>query len=241
MCKVDPPLVDKQRRVRVERCQFTLREFNGGRSKLTWEVLTGDETWFCRYDPETKMRSAVWPFPDESLPPKLKRPRSAQKKIVACFFGTSGHVAIVPLDDRRTVTADWYGHHCLSKVFEVWCQRRPKTGLGGLFLHQDNASAHTAATTVDFLNESEVQLLPYPPYSPDLSPCDFFLFPELKRQLNGILFESAEEACRAFPRAVEDRPKSTWAEEWKTWFHRMAKCIAAEERFFEKMEQFFVW
>ena len=31
-------------------------------------------------------------------------------------------------------------------------------------------------TTADFLDESEMQLLPQPPYSPDLSPCDFFFF-----------------------------------------------------------------
>ena len=43
-----------------------LREFSGGRSKLTWKVLTGNETWVYRYDPETKMRSVVWLFLDES-------------------------------------------------------------------------------------------------------------------------------------------------------------------------------
>ena len=61
----------------------------------------------------------------------------------------------------------------------------------------------------------------------------------MKKQLKGTLFESAEDACRAFTRAVEDLPKSTWAEEWNKLLHRMAKCIAAEGRFFEKMELFF--
>ena len=88
---------------------------------------------------------------------------------------------------------------------------------------------------VDFLNESEVHLS-YPLYSPDLSPCDFFLFPEVKKQLKGTQFESAEDAGGAFTRAVEDIPKSTWAEEWNTLSHRMAKCIAAEGSFFEKMK-----
>ena len=83
----------------------------------------------------------------------------------------------------------------------------------------DNASEHTAATTVDFPNESEVQLLPHPPYSPDLSLCDFFLFPEVKKQLKGTLFESAKDGCSTFTRSVEDIPKSTWAEEWNKWFH----------------------
>ena len=120
---------------------------------MTWEVLTGDETWICRYDLESKMQSVVWLFPDESPPQKLKILCSAQKKMVAYFFGKSGHVPTISLEDRRTVTADWYVHNCHPKVFEVWRQRRPKTGLCGLFLLHDNASAHTVATTVDFLNE----------------------------------------------------------------------------------------
>ena len=100
-----------------------LRKFNGDRSKLTWEGLTGDEPWTYRYDPDTKMQSAVRLFPEEPPPPKkLQRSRSAQKKMVACFFGKSGHVATILLKDRRTVTADWYVQHCLPKVFKVWCQ-----------------------------------------------------------------------------------------------------------------------
>ena len=68
-----------------------------------------------------------------------------------------------------------------------------------------------------------------------ISPCDSRLlpFPEVKKQLKGTLFASAEDACRAFAGAVEDIPKSTWAEEWNRWFHRMAKFIAAEGRFLE--------
>ena len=97
-----------------------------------------------------------------------------------CFFGISGHVPTIPLEDRWTVTADWYRHHYLPKVFEVRYQHCPEMGLCGLFLHHDNTSIHTAATMVDFLNESEVQLLPCPPYSPDLSPCNFLLFWEVK-------------------------------------------------------------
>ena len=170
-------LTDEQRRVRVEWCEFMLRQFNGDRSKLTWEGLTGDETWISRYDRKVRCSQRSDCFRTSPHPRKIKRSRSAQKKMVACFFGKSGHVATIPLKDRRTVTADWHVHHCLPKVFEVWCQRRPKTGLCGPFLHHYNASAHTAATTVDFFKE--VQTQPHPLYSPDLSPCDFFLFPEV--------------------------------------------------------------
>ena len=77
-----------------------LQKFNRGHSELAWEVLTGDETWIYQYDPEIKMQSVVWPFLDESPPPKLNRSRSTQKKMVACFFGILGHVTKIPLEDR---------------------------------------------------------------------------------------------------------------------------------------------
>ena len=66
-------LTDKQGRVRVEWCEFMLRKFNGARSKLTWEVLTGDKTWIYRYNPETKMQSSVWLFPNESSSKKSQK------------------------------------------------------------------------------------------------------------------------------------------------------------------------
>ena len=46
--------------------------------------------------------------------------------MIACFFAKFGHVATIPLEDRKTVTADWYINHCLPKIFQAWCKRRPE-------------------------------------------------------------------------------------------------------------------
>ena len=35
--------------------------------------------------------------------------------------------------------------------------------------------------------------IPHPPYSPDLVPCDFFLFPKLKLRMKGRTFNTIEE------------------------------------------------
>ncbi|GFR33239.1 histone-lysine N-methyltransferase SETMAR [Trichonephila clavata] len=55
----------------------------------------------------------------------------------------------------------------------------------GFLLHHDNARPHIARYVVDVLQQNNVEVLPHPPYSPDLTPCDFWLFPQLQKPLRG--------------------------------------------------------
>jgi len=45
----------------------------------------------------------------------------------------------------------------------------------------------------EFLAQNKITTLPHPPYSPDLAPCDFFLFPKLKTHLKGHNFGTVEK------------------------------------------------
>ena len=58
----------------------------------------------------------------------------------------------------------------------------------GIKLLIDNASSHTTKLTKNFLESEGLDLLPHPPYSPDLAPCDFWLFPKLKIYLQSREF-----------------------------------------------------
>lgn len=227
-------LSEEQKRVRVNWCREMLERFNKGDSRRIFDIVTGDESWIYQYDPETKRQSTVWVFPDDAPPVKVKRGRSVGKKMVASFFSASGHVVTVPLENQATVTAKWYVTICLPKLFSTLQERRPKTGLRGLLLHQDNASAHTARITKDFLAESTIQVLAHPPYSPDLAPCDYFLFPKVKNELRGRRFESPEEAVEAYERTLATIPKEEWRQCFSVWFHRMERCVQCAGEYFEK-------
>jgi hypothetical protein len=48
-------------------------------------------------------------------------------------------------------------------------------------------------TVQQFLASTKTTVIPYQPYSPDLAPCYFFLFPEMKVKLKGRHFDSNEE------------------------------------------------
>ncbi|CAH1995121.1 unnamed protein product, partial [Acanthoscelides obtectus] len=92
-----------------------------------------------------------------------------------------------------------------------------------IILHQDNASSHTAQKTRQYLTEENVELLDHPPYSPHLSPKDFFTFPKIKNRLRGQRFQSPEQAVDAF--------KNAWNKCFKNWFECMQMCINLRENF----------
>ena len=55
----------------------------------------------------------------------------------------------------------------------------------GVILHQDNAGPHTAAKTVETINQFGWDLLPLPPCGPDFAPSDFYLFGPFKEFTRG--------------------------------------------------------
>jgi hypothetical protein len=61
------------------------------------------------------------------------------------------------------------------------------------FLHHDNAPVHASLLIRDFLVNTNITVLPQPPYSPDLALADFFLFPKLKFTLKGRRFQEITE------------------------------------------------
>jgi transposase len=59
-------------------------------------------------------------------------------------------------------------------------------------LQHDNAPSHSSFLVRNFFAKHATTVLPQPPYSPDLAPADFLLFPKLKSTLKGRRFESIE-------------------------------------------------
>lgn len=228
-------LKPEQKQVRVDWCIQMLQKYGDGTSKAVSDIVTCDETWVYCYEPERKCQSQVWAFPDETPPTKVVRGRSTGKRMVATFFRCSGHVATVRLENQRTVTSAWYTGVCLPQVIHSLSKSRPKSGVRGLTLHQDNASAHTALATREFLRTHGLQLMSHPPYSPDLAPCDFYLFPKVKDCLRGRRFASAEEAADAFDEVVEGITSAEWHCCFDAWFERMKRCVQASGEYFEKL------
>ncbi|CAF3349231.1 unnamed protein product [Rotaria socialis] len=94
----------------------------------------------------------------------------------------SGFNTIIPLENGKAVAANWCTNECLSHVLKEVEKRRR---LNDLIIHHDNASAHKAIQTMEYLEAHRVKLMGHPVYSPDLSHCYFWLFTKIKEQLRG--------------------------------------------------------
>jgi len=66
-----------------------------------------------------------------------------------------------------------------------------------VLLLQDHAPAHRTLATQKKLAYLGFQCLEHPPYSPDLAPSDYHLFPGLEKQLKGRHFSSDAEVIAA--------------------------------------------
>jgi transposase len=77
-------------------------------------------------------------------------------------------------------------------------------------LHHKNAPPHTSLLIGEFFAKQETTLIPQPPYSPDLAPVDFFLFPKLKSTLKSHQFQMIEEISLWDLCAVQQNTFQNW-------------------------------
>ena len=141
-------------------------------------IVTGDETWVYYFEPKRKVANRIWATKNARHPSIAKRIRTVRRFCI--FFTHKGPVFQIPVQKGRTVTGKVYKNVVLRKLKNYYESRRPQKGLKYVRLLHDNAPAHKARIVTDVLESEKVTVLLHPPYSPDLAPCDYFLFPKLK-------------------------------------------------------------
>jgi histone-lysine N-methyltransferase SETMAR len=76
-------------------------------------------------------------------------------------------------------------------------------------------------------------MIEHPPYSPDLTPADFFLFLKVKKELAGLTL-TRESFKKDWEGAVMTLSAADFAKAFQQWFRRCEKCVAIGGRYVEK-------
>ena len=84
-----------------------------------------------------------------------------------------------------------------------------------------------------FLAFEKVKVLNHPPYSPNLSPCDFFLFPRLKKMHSGNKYTSRSSFGSAIYQCPQQIPKEDYLSAFRDWVKRLQKCVSVKGEYFQ--------
>ena len=110
----------------------------------------------------------------------------------------------------------------------------------GVLFHQDNAPAHKSAVTMAAVSGCGFELADHPPYSSDLAPSDYFLFPNMKKHLAGKQYLTGDEVISAVEDFFEDQDESFYTTGIQTLQHLWMKCVCGlQGRLFWKVNH--IW
>jgi histone-lysine N-methyltransferase SETMAR len=107
---------------------------------------------------------------------------SAGKVMATIFWDSKGLPYMDLLTEHCTINAEYYSALLEAPVKTAIRNKRKRTQTSVSFL-QDNAHPHMATCTMDTIQKLKCNILPHPPYSPDLASPDYNLFGPLKEHL----------------------------------------------------------
>ena len=88
---------------------------------------------------------------------------------------------------------------------------------------------HNSILVTDYLTKMGIKTVPQPPYSPDLAPCDFWLFPKLR----GCHYETTEKMKEAVTKVIDTLTQEDFRGAFQKLLERYNKCIAVGGDYFE--------
>ena len=225
-------LTEEQKTQHLKCAWGLLKTYKGCNSRVISNLLTGDETWVHMFEPQRRADNKQWKRKDKKSPCIAKRTISSKKMLYAIFVNSSGPVVQVPCPSGHTVTGRVYKNSVRKKVKEFYNKKRPSKGWSGVHLLHDNASSHKCEVVKSFLASEKVKVLNHPPYSPNLSPCDFVLFPRLKKMLSGNKYTSSSLGSVIY-QCLQQIPKEDYLSAFRDWVKRLQKCVSVKGEYFE--------
>ena len=121
---------------------------------------------------------------DDSPRTIVRRNEFVPNTLFCIFFKSTGPLLIHCVERGKTVDDQYCIENCLQPVIEEIKKQRPRSGTHVIKLHLDNGGPHVPKDVLDYLRSEEIIVLPQPSNSPDLSPCEFWLFDQVEQNLN---------------------------------------------------------
>jgi histone-lysine N-methyltransferase SETMAR len=218
-----------QKAKRMEFAQEMLQTLEAHRETNFQHLYTGDETWLYYAYYQRKYWVAPWEELEE-----IPRPSHHQKKqMYTVFFNGIGQYVGNFLPEHQNMNSPYFCEEVITPLAEMCYPNGIGRARYKVTVHFDNAPIHNTAEVSEYLQAYRLTRMQQPPYSPDLAPCDFFLFGDLKRRLAGNSFETLEDLSSAVDEILTGISAETFTSVFEDWIRRLHECVQREGEYVE--------
>ena len=188
-------------------------------------IVTGDEKWIHYDNPK---RRATYGYPGHASSSAAAPNIHGQKIMLCIWWDQLGVVYYELLQPNETITGEVYRRQLmrLSRALKV---KRPETVArhDKVILQHDNARPHVARPVKTYLETLKWEVLPHPPYSPDLAPSDYHLFRSMQ---HGLAYIEVKNWIDSW---IADKPTDFFRRGIHLLPERWEKAVANDRQYFE--------
>lgn len=218
-----PHLLSKENKANRERiCGDLLAMYQ--RNNFLSRLITVDEIWVYWDNADRPYHNRSWYGDGDQATTSIRRCLTARKHLATIFWDVKGILLCEVLTKGRNMNAEIYCTQ-LEKLVDAIRRKRPRLQLNKIHFLQDNARSHTARLTQKKLADIGFTVIPHPPYSPDLSPSDYYLFSPMKNALRGKTFQSAKEVTGDLEKWFASKPGKFYENGINQLPERWQRCV----------------
>ncbi|KAG5313222.1 MOS1T transposase, partial [Pseudoatta argentina] len=232
---VPKQLTDQHKLNRVEAGREFLRRYKLHGDEFLRSIVTGDETWVEKIDESTvsKRLKGLGMIQKQGhwVPYELKPRTTASTAEKKRFFASHRivYTTIIQSVENRGVSPAMHPHRPQNQIsMLLYAQRHDKV----ILLH-DNARPHVAKPVKTYLETLKWEVLPHPPYSPDIAPSDFHLFRSMAHGLADRRFHSYEEAEKWIDSWIASKDMSFFRRGIHVLPERWEKEVSSDGQYFK--------
>jgi hypothetical protein len=106
--------------------------------------------------------------------PRTKQNISAKKTMVTVFFTSTRLLVLNFLPKGTKFNQDYFIDTVLPNLYSEKRRIARRKDLSSFSVHMNNLKRHNGAKITEKLEKKHIARVPHSPYSPNLSPCDFW-------------------------------------------------------------------
>jgi histone-lysine N-methyltransferase SETMAR len=140
--------------------------------------------------------------------------------MIAVFFGVETIALLAVLHQGSKVTSAYFWEHILRELAVQKYPRGRKPSSPHHILHFKNMPVHNTEEIKRTHQKCEFLRLEQPPYSPDLSPCDFFFVGDFHGKMKVLSSEIIDKPEEAITKTIEGIPRRILIGVFHAWRRR---------------------